>query len=255
MYSTIFCKTIECLTRDPFQNKKGDPGVVIYKIELLKLQESIPKFKRILSDSESQRSDRYHFIKDKYRFIICRALLKSLLAEHIGLDIDQIIIDVDSNKKPYLPAHPSVYFNVSHSVDYAIIAIAANPVGVDIEYINKEFNYKEILPTVYHEDEMKDIEISGDKQLTFYNFWTRKEAIVKAIGKGIDNDLSKISVTDGSHTIPASLVCNQKKIYVYSFMVNPNYIGALALTVPINNLDDILFQPLPSDLHLKNLIS
>ncbi|HUH29218.1 4'-phosphopantetheinyl transferase family protein [Gelidibacter sp.] len=245
MYSTILCRTIECLTRDPSQNRKGDPGVTIYKIELLKLQETIPDLTRFLSDSECQRANRYHFIKDKNRFIICRALLKLLLAEYTALDISQISIEVDAHKKPYLPSHPSVYFNVSHSLDYAIIAIAENPVGVDLEYINKEFNYKEILPNVYHQKEMDEIEISKDKYLTFYKLWTRKEAVVKAIGKGIDNDLYKISVIDGSHTIPSSLVCNQKNLYVFSFMVNHNYIGALALTVPINNLDDILFQPLP----------
>ena len=255
MYSTIHCRTIECLTRDPSQNKKGDPGFNIYKIDLLKLQESIPDLTRLLSDSECQRANRYHFIKDKNRFIICRALLKFLLAEYTALDISQINIEVDDNKKPYLPTHPSVYFNVSHAVDYAIIAIAKNPVGADIEYINKEFNYKEILQTVYHPKEMDEIALSRDKHLAFYKFWTRKEAVVKAIGKGIDNDLSKILVTDGSHTILSSLVCNYKNIYVFDFILNHNYIGALALTRDLNNFDEISFQPLPSVLQIKNMIS
>ncbi len=255
MYSTILCRTIECLTRDPSQNKKGDPGVTIYKIELFKLQESIPELTRILSDSEQRRANRYHFLKDKNRFIICRALLKILLAEYTDLDINQIIIDVDANKKPYISSHPSVYFNVSHSVDYAIIAIAINPVGVDIEYINKEFNYNDILPTVFHQNEMEEIELSKEKHLSFYKLWTRKEAIVKAIGKGINDDISKISVINGSQSVPSSLLCNHKNIYVFSFMVNHNYIGALALTVDLNNFDEISFQPLPNDFQINDLIS
>lgn len=255
MYSTILCKTIECLTRDPSQNKKGDPGVIIYKVELLKLQESIPELTHFLSDSEHRRANRYHFLKDKNRFIICRSLLKILLSEHIGLDINQIIIDVDANKKPYLSSHPSVYFNVSHSVDYAIIAIAKNPVGIDIEYINKEFNYNDVLPTVFHQIEMDEIEISKEKHLSFYKLWTRKEAIVKAIGKGINDDISKISGMDGSQSVPSSLLCNHKNINVFSFMVNQYYIGALALTVDLNNFDEILFQPLPDEFQIKNLIS
>lgn len=251
MYSNLFCGTIQALDQDASQKEKSDSEINLYKIDLLKLQESIPDLTRVLSASEFQRANRYHFIKDKNRFIICRALLKILLSEYIGLDISQIIIAVNANKKPYLPTHPHTYFNISHSVDYALIAIAKYPVGIDIEYINKEFNYKDILPTVFQQQEIDDIERSSNVFNNFYKLWTRKEAILKAIGKGINDDISKIPVTDGAHSVISSLVGDYKKITILSLNINDNYIGALALTSDLN-INEILFQRLPSEAQLKN---
>jgi 4'-phosphopantetheinyl transferase len=176
------------------------------------------------------------------------------LAEHIGLDVNKIIIDIDSNKKPYLSSHPSVFFNVSHSGDYAVIAIAKCPVGVDVEYVNKDFEYEEILPTVFNQLEIDKIQNSINKHHTFYTYWTRKEAIVKAIGKGIDDDLIKLSVTEGLHSVPRALVGNFEKINVFSFNINQDYVGALAITEDIHDFEKIIFYPLPTSDKLKSLL-
>lgn len=235
--------------------KNTDPAVKLYTIEILKYQESVPALLPLLTNSERQRAHRYHFTKDKNRFIICRALLKFILAEHTGLKVDNICIEVNSNKKPYLASDPSVYFNISHSVDYAIIAIAKNPVGVDVEHINRNFSYTDIVPTVCHQSEIKIIENSNDPPLNFYKFWTRKEALVKAIGKGLDDDISKISATDGPHHIESSLVGHFKNICVLSFTINDHYLGAIAITSVLNRLEEISFQPLPKEIQLKTLLS
>ena len=255
MYSTLFFRTIETVSQNSCDHKSDRPNVKLFNINISEFHELISDLFSVLSDSEQSRAHRYHFINDKNRFIICRALLKFLLAEHLGLGIGQIILEVDANKKPYLPTHSSVYFNVSHSVDYAIIAIANHPVGIDIEYINKEFDYKEILPTVFHHNEIAEIKNSRCKTFTFYKFWSRKEALLKAVGKGIDDDISKIPVTDGAHSVISSLVGDFKKINVLSFNLNDDYVGALALTADLNSCDKISFRPLPKVGQLKKLIN
>src|SRR5690606_2936693 len=111
-----------------------------------------------------------------------------------------------ANKKPYLTSHPSIFFNVSHAGDYALIAIAKYPIGIDVEFINKNFDYKEILPNIFNKIEIDEINLNQSNHHTFYKYWTRKEAIVKAIGKGIDNDIIKIPVTDGVHSVPSTLM-------------------------------------------------
>lgn len=246
MYSHLFCGTLEVQDADLI--KEDNQGIKLYKIELLEYQELVSDLISMLSSSERDRANRYHFTKDKHRFVICRALLKFILAEHMDLEIDKIIIDIDANKKPYLAAYPSVFFNISHAGDYALIAIAKSPVGVDIEYMNKSFDYEEILPHVFSKTE---IDKTNNRHFTFYKFWTRKEAIVKAIGKGINDDLPKIPVTDGFHSVPLSLVGDFKKITVLSFNLDDNYIGALAFLEDIPTIEDIGFYPVPTSNELK----
>lgn len=253
MYSNLYCGTLEIRTQADETENNDD--IKLYQIELLKYQELVPNLISLLSETEFNRANGYHFEKDKNRFIICRALLKFFLAKHVGLEINKINLEVDSNKKPYLPNHSSVFFNISHSGDYGLIAIAKYPIGVDIECINKEFNYKEILQNVFNQNEIDAIENSNDKQQTFYKFWTRKEAIVKAIGKGIDEGFSEISVMDGFHSIKSSIVSNFENINVYSFDLNDNYVGALALTEVATNFDVIRFYSIPTPEELKELIS
>lgn len=254
MYSHLYCGTLETSVQGANLIKEYNRGIKLYRIELLEFQELVSGLIDILSSSEQDRANRYHFTKDKNRFIICRALLKFLLSKHLGVDISEIILEVDINKKPYLPSHPSVYFNVSYSLDFAMIAIADHPVGIDIEYINKEFDFKDILPTVFQQHEMDEIENSRNKPFTFYKFWTRKEAIVKAIGKGIDDDISEIPVTNGTHLVASTFVRNYKKINVFSFNLNDDYMGALALTSGSNKFDEISFIKLPNVAQLKKFL-
>ncbi len=255
MYSSLICETLETWTQETNHKKEDDPGVKLYKIELFKYQESVPGLINFLSPSERNRADGYHFLKDKNRFIICRTILKILLAEHIGLDVDKIILDTHFNKKPYLSSHPSVFFNVTHAGDYAIIAIAKSPIGVDIEYVNKSFDYEEILPNIFNKIEIDEVINSNDKHLTFYRFWTRKEAIVKAIGNGIDENFSKIPITEGIHSIPSSLIGDYKNVQVISFNLNNDYVGALAYTEENHNFDKIVFYPAPTTEKLMSLFS
>ncbi len=255
MYSSLFCGTLETSTQESNDKKEADLSVKLYKIEILKYQELVSGLIKFLSSSELNRANGYHFNKDKNKFIICRTILKILLAEHIGLDVDKIFLDNHFNKKPYLSSHPSVFFNVTHSGDYAIIAIAKSPIGVDIEYVNKDFDFKEILPNIFNKIEIDEVDNSNDKHLTFYRFWTRKEAIVKAIGNGIDDNFSKIPITDGIHTIPSSWMGLYKNVKVISFKLNDDYVGALALTKDNLDFDKIVFCPAPSTDKLMSLFS
>lgn len=87
-------------------------------------------------------------------------------------DINEVKIASDLNKKPYLVSFRAVYFNITHSADYAMIAIRKSPLGIDIEYVNKDFNYKDLLSCIFNQKEFKDIKNCSDKGLAFYKLWT-----------------------------------------------------------------------------------
>jgi 4'-phosphopantetheinyl transferase len=212
--------------------------IIIYTIYLpnfIDLKSDLAKF---LNSTELDRADRFHKEIDRNRFIICRAILKIVLAVHTKLDVKSIYFDYHFNKKPYLASHPEVCFNISHSEDYAVIALSRKKVGIDIEYISKDFNFTELLSDVFNENEILTIQNAGNKKHAFYTLWTRKEAFVKALGKGIDDDFKEIPCLDGQHSIDSTLLKTTGNWEVQSFELANHYLGAVAFeslsTIPKN---------------------
>src|SRR5690606_1046019 len=110
------------------------------------------------------RAKRYYKKKDENRFIICRSLLKLVLSHCIQFDISKIKIDYHDNKKPYLPSHPLLYFNLSHSEEYALIVLSNRPIGVDIEHLNENYNFMNSLLYIFNITEASFIENAVDKK-------------------------------------------------------------------------------------------
>lgn len=241
----ITCSTLETLTESGTYSKANSAQTALYKIKLSQYQEIVPSLETFLSSEELKRANKYHFAKDKNRFVLCRTLLKFILAEHTELDIKRIVISNSVNKKPYLAADQSIYFNVSHSGDYGIIAIANREIGVDLEFINPTFNFKEIMPHVFNKPEKHEVIHSNDQRKTFYQLWTRKEAIVKATGKGINDQFLKVPSLNGVHTTTNDLLGDFNNMQVFSFEIEKNHIAAVALSNINETSGKISFYDLP----------
>ncbi|WP_047245796.1 4'-phosphopantetheinyl transferase family protein [Maribacter thermophilus] len=244
--SRLFCGTVETpidITTTISENKSE---IKLFKIKLSDFYDRSPDLEIYLDKVELQRSQKYHFKKDRNRFIICRSFLKLLLAEYTKLDISQIHIDIHQNKKPYLRSHPSVFFNVSHTNDYGLIAIGNNAVGIDVEKIDRENDFTETIPYIFNKNEVLALESATDKQKLFYKFWTRKEAIVKATGKGIEDDFRQIPSSEGHHLVTSQLLADITDLTVLSFDINEEYIGAVAYEGNHEDIVSLQFSPLPS---------
>jgi 4'-phosphopantetheinyl transferase len=203
--------------------------VIIYTINLPDFTDLKSDLIEFLNATELHRAERFYRELDKNRFIICRSILKIILAAHTTLEAKNINLDYHLNKKPYLASHPNLHFNVSHSEDRAVIAISQSKVGIDIEYIAEDFNFTNLLPDIFNDDEILAIQTAVDKKHAFYTFWTRKEALVKALGKGIDEDFKDIPSLDGEHTLNAALLKTPANWHMYSFDLAEQYLGAVAL--------------------------
>ncbi|WP_225035706.1 4'-phosphopantetheinyl transferase family protein [Winogradskyella sp. SM1960] len=250
----IFSKTSEIVDCNIDEENNTDSDIKLFKIELPKYYGIVDVLLKRLTSSEIQRAERYRLVKDKNRFVICRSILKFVLAKEKQIHISEVQFEKNSKHKPYLKADKTMFFNVSHAGDYAIIAIGKCDLGVDIEYISPDFNYMDILPSVFSDEEISFLQDSKFERQIFYKFWTRKEAIVKAIGKGIDDDFLKIPVLDGAHTVPSRLVNDFKKINVFSFNLNANYVGALAFKGDKVDFKKLSFQPLPNTEALESML-
>jgi 4'-phosphopantetheinyl transferase len=116
-----------------------------------------------------------------------RVLLRYLFIHDHGMDEDQILYDYNDRGKPSLKYFPSLSFNSSYSHDLVVIGIADScQFGVDIEKIKQRADEDRIVESFFSSEEQACYRERGlVSQHAFYEFWTAKEGVIKALGKGL----------------------------------------------------------------------
>jgi 4'-phosphopantetheinyl transferase len=143
----------------------------------------------LLSSEEHERASRFVFAKDRQLFMVAHALLRFGLSEVAGAR--QWTFAADSYGKPELDppcGEPPLRFNLSHTNGLAACAIArGRPVGIDVEEINLKLDFQAIAKKALSAEEQRFMASRPSKEQTtlFFRFWTLKEAMVKAIGRGL----------------------------------------------------------------------
>lgn len=155
----------------------------------------------ILSDEEHERADRFviHLVRD--RFIAARGALRDILSRYLGRPAPAVRFAYAEYGKPELADdHTGLSFNLSHTRDMALYAIAKNRrIGVDIECLDRPvYNDRlKLAERFFSETEHRTLRtLPEDRQdAAFLRCWTRKEAFVKAIGDGLACPLNEFDVT------------------------------------------------------------
>lgn len=168
----------------------------LFQLSLFNSKDLLP----CLSEDEVIRADKLKIEQKKNQFVITRGLLRLLLSSSLGKEPNEIMFAYEQHCKPAINEKvnsKSVEFNISHSGDYALIAMTLeNKVGVDIEQINPEIDYASLSKRFFSEKEKNEL-LNLDKDLqcdAFYRVWARKESFIKAIGKGVAFGLDRFSV-------------------------------------------------------------
>jgi 4'-phosphopantetheinyl transferase len=183
-----------------------------------------------LNVADQQRAAAFHYPVDKYRFLAARWLLQNWLAENKLLQ--QIAsIATDEYKRPVLEG---VSFSISHSGDWVGLAAIAGhgKIGLDIEE-NKSLVVKDyMLPFTAAEQEYI---LQEDSIKRFYHLWTRKEAALKAMGKGF---LSEPTLT---HVLADNILVDGKELYLHQLDACDGYTIHIATEIAdINRLEIVV---------------
>ena len=143
-----------------------------------------------LSPDERTRAGRFHFSVDRKRFAVTRGLLRVILGRCAGVDPAAFVFSYGAAGKPAIADPPDARrftFNVSHSADVALIAVAReHPVGVDVERL-REIEVLELARRFFSKAEIDAVQsVAGaERQRMFFSCWTRKESVLKACGAGL----------------------------------------------------------------------
>jgi 4'-phosphopantetheinyl transferase len=169
------------------------------------------RFLRLLDEVEQGRFEAYRQDADKRRFLTGRVLAKTVAAERLGLAAEAVKFDAtceDCGKPHGRPRVPGadLTLSISHSGD--LIGVAATPsvpVGLDVETAGRKADEGLI---EYALSPAEAAHLTGldpeEKAAAFFVYWTRKEAVMKATGKGLRIPLK--SITFSRYDEPARLV-------------------------------------------------
>jgi len=170
------------------------------KIYYLSINEHIEQkvFDRLLllvSSEKQKRIECFHCNIDKKLGLYADLLVRMIVCQKNNIKNDTINFDRDQDGKPYIKTCRDFQYNVSHTRNAVVVAMADCGVGVDIERI-KPIDYK-IADRFFSDNEQKYIKNQSDEtDKRFYEIWTKKEAYIKYKGTGLPLLNSAIDVFD-----------------------------------------------------------
>ncbi len=173
----------------------------LWQADLNPTEPTIEQLSRMLSVDEYARAERYAFPHLRRRFVVARGILRVLIGSYLGIAPSEALFCYGVFGKPALDAgghRETLAFNLSHTEDFALFAFSpACEIGVDVERIQKSFETLSLAEWLFSTNEYTALSaLPTELQLSaFYACWTRKEAYLKAKGRGIASDLAKFDVT------------------------------------------------------------
>lgn len=147
----------------------------------------------LLSRDEWIRAQRFHFERDRARFICGRGLLRTILGRYLLTDPRSLTFGEGPHGKPELTGvASSLRFNLSHSDDLMLLAVThARAVGVDVEMIRENVPVETLADYYFEPEDAWGLRLLPAPQRVwrFYELWTSAEARLKADGAGISGGL------------------------------------------------------------------
>ena len=137
------------------------------------IREAAPLSLSGLSEGERQRVVSFRSARRRAEFVATRRALRQQLAERVGLNPEAVPIDIGEDGKPLL-GQDGVYFNLSHTVGFGLVAVADTPVGVDVELADR------VVPELPFLGELATA-LGISRVLA----WCLVEAVIKAHGSGL----------------------------------------------------------------------
>ena len=150
-----------------------------------------------VSPARREKTDRFRFEKDRRLSLGAELLLRRALRAE-GLGEVPMAFTCGAQGKPYFK-DGGVYFNLSHSGEYVLCALAPYEVGCDVEQITP-IDLK-IARRFFFRSEYDDIaaqETEEARSELFFRYWTLKESFMKVTGLGMKLPLDAFEIVRGS---------------------------------------------------------
>jgi 4'-phosphopantetheinyl transferase len=156
----------------------------------------------LLDEVERGRYAGYRREADKLRFLTGRSLIRGVAAAELGIAPSDVVLDsscFDCGKphgKPRI-VDSTLEVSISHSGDWVTLAMTEGaPVGVDVEEV-RDAEVDSLAGICFSPVELETFKAMPEvvRRGAFFTYWARKEAVIKATGKGMSVAMSKLTLT------------------------------------------------------------
>lgn len=218
-------KINDFLTLEDLKDKLSSNNLILIKAYTDKLLEE--KLLSYLTKEEIIKSEDYKSEIAKINYLASRAILNLTLKGLLEKGINDLRVKRDKNNKPYVENTLGLKFNISHTEGLVLLAFSKREVGIDVEKINYKFEFKDILENCFTRDEIINID---NNIISFYRYWTAKEAYLKCDGIGLIRNLKEIKIISyGNKVIEISDNKNNIISRLKSLNYDYKYVGAICL--------------------------
>jgi 4'-phosphopantetheinyl transferase len=161
----------------------------------------LASLEQVLTADERARAAAFRREEDRARFVLGRGLLRVLLGRYTHQPAAGIGFTSNSHGKPMLVSGPGddrLEFSVSHSGEWVLVALArGRAVGVDVERVRPQYDWQRVAESFFAPGESAALAAlpPAERLDSFFRCWVRKEAYVKALGKGLSASLRDFEVS------------------------------------------------------------
>jgi 4'-phosphopantetheinyl transferase len=222
-----------------------DPAEVYFSLTD-ELAGSYRDLEKCLGKEEQARAARFLHETDRATYTSCHAMLRLILGRRLEKDPRQISFLTGAYNKPRLECDP-VYFNITHTGKaFAIVVSESCETGIDMESVSRTMNFNGIIKNFFSVTESEFIlKDPAESSSMFFMLWTRKEALLKALGTGIADNLPGVEVSRKENHIRKESFENMvpdsafKEHFIYSFKYLNYYLSVAfpgVTTINFNHL-------------------
>lgn len=209
--------------------------VDVWRIHLDLSIDPLKSITSVLSPDETQRAAKFHFPRDRNRFIHTHRTMREILAHYLNCLPEQLDFSTNKHGKPSL-TDSNLQFNLSHSGSCALLAVSPlHKAGIDVERIRTDVEIEALARRFFSQRENIELMVlpREKRMAAFYRYWTLKEAYIKAQGLGLSLPLDSfdVSLTSKKSGLKATRPdpIEATRWTLSSLEVDPEYAGAVAV--------------------------
>ena len=157
-------------------------------------------YRQLLDTAEREQEPRFYFARDRRRYLVTRALVRTVLSRYVAVDPTEWMFSTNAYGRPEIVNPPArdacLSFNISHTHSLIVLGVTRRrALGVDVENVCTREISIDIADRYFAPEEVAALRAAPPRQqqYRFFEYWTFKESYIKARGMGLSLPLDKFS--------------------------------------------------------------
>ncbi len=226
--------TPRTLVSSPAHGPSATPGVDLWMTWLDRPSSGDEDALDLLDGRERARAERFHGTRDRARYVARHAWVRRIVSGYTGQAAAMVAITVTPAGRPGLDPSWGIDLGMSHSDGLALLAVTrAGRVGVDVERVRHLEDALELAGT--HATRRESAELAAfpreARSHAFLRLWTRKEAVVKALGTGLVTPLDGFDTGTLAHDDPRR-TAGSADLLLEGLRLPDGFVGTVAVDAP-----------------------